>query len=324
MCMQERIFVLFAAVWSVSGQSLIRGGVSSTGGSTTSMTERILSSSICNNNALHTEVDAGCNADFPMCTQESGWEPPANVAGDFCAKCINIYDSDIATDLGCSKDFPRCNAPLGQAGLACLAPETSTCQNTALAATADQGCSAKAPVCYGIGTGMDVGYGAAGTGCARCINTFSQGHHDVGWADYGCPLESPRCVSWDGNEAPENQIGARCCPASGCATACPCNTPNSYFEYIVKKGGNLAAMTVQCWESSRALLTEFNFLMYGGQLAAGEPMAGSHVYACLSGSSGGFTGNVGMYGDVTQAQSNTCIAEMQGALAARGVTCSPF
>jgi len=313
MFIQKRIFLLVAAAWSVQGQSLIRGGST---GSTTSMTDCMLSSSLCNNTAPHTKVDAGCNADFPICTQESGWEPPASVAGDKCSKCINIYDSDIAVDLGCNKDFPRCDAPLGLNGLKCLAPEKLTCANTQIDTTADRGCAADAPVCYNVATGMDVGYGAAGNGCARCINTLSQGYHDVGVADYACPANSPRCVSLDGTDAPENKIGARCCPASGCATPCPCNTPNSYFRYIVENGVNLASMNVECYADSITVVAYLDL----GLVAGGEPMPGVPFYACES--SGGFPGDVGYMTGITMAQAATCAAEVRRALAA--VACGQY
>jgi len=124
----------------VQGQSAIRGGGSRTRRST--MTERFLLSSSsnnnkCNNTAPSTEVDQGCTARCPMCTQSSGWQPPASVAGDKCARCINIYDSDTDVDVGCSQTFPRCKAPLGLAGLQCLAPAILTCTNMAIDATAD-------------------------------------------------------------------------------------------------------------------------------------------------------------------------------------------
>jgi len=327
MFIQKRIFLLVAAAWTVQGQSLIRGGgTSSTASSMTEQEQRMLSS-VCNNNAPHTEVDDGCSLDFPLCTQKSGFQPPASVAGDLCAKCINIYDSDIAADLGCTDDHPRCDAPLGLAGSKCLKPKTLTCTNTAIDAnTADFGCGTDAPVCYNIDTETDVGYYAPGSGCARCINTLSQGYHDVGRADYGCPVSSPRCENLDGNDAPENKIGARCCPATGCVipSNCPCNTPNSYFEYIVEKGGNMEAMNVRCFVGPTTVFTVFDFLVSGGTLAAGEEVPGSGFLACLSGSSGDFPGNVGYIGGITQAQANTCIAELQKALEDRGVSCDPY
>jgi len=239
------LLLLVSAASFAKGQSTICGSGSRTSHSTRSMmTECFLlsssssNSSICHNTAPNTKVDDSCMARHPMCMQASGWQPPASVVGDFCAKCINIYDSDIDVDLRFIKTFPCCHAPFGLASLDCLALEILTCQNTVINATTDHGCADDAPMCYNAATKMDVMYGAGRTSCGHCINTFLQGHHnDVGWADYGCPVDSPCCIDTDGkNDALLNQIGVHCCPASGCdetSATCPCNTPNSYFWYIV-------------------------------------------------------------------------------------------
>jgi len=176
---------------------------------------------------------------------------------------------------------------------------------------------------------MDIAYGAAGTGCGRCINMLSQGYHDVGVADYGCPITSPRCVALDGNDAPQSQIGARCCTATGCVVTarCRCNLPGSIFRYIVEngldreKGVENASMGVRCFVSPTAVYIGLSWRKGFGILFAGEEVPGSGFSYCQSISSGGFENT---YSELTQMQADTCVGELRGALEKSGISCEPY
>jgi len=177
----------------------------------------------CNNTAPHDSRDAGCPEDLPMCFLSDGGLPSANVSGDFCGKCLNVFPGNYK-DLGCTDENPRCiltdgNDPwLGSGGMVCapaVVPPGIPCTNDQSHGGKDMGCTSAYPICTNPDTKQEASSWDSGV-CARCVNSFT-----AGFADYGCPSDSPRCSLDDGTEPGLLFLGTKCCPAEGCVK-CPC------------------------------------------------------------------------------------------------------
>ncbi len=253
--------------------------------------------SYCTNSAPFEEMDEGCNADFPLCAKTDGHEPAANVAGDYCGSCRKVWNTDKVVDWGCTVEEPRCDAKLGLIGLRCLPAEVvppPACKNTGAYGATDQNCTDENPICYNGKTQQEVGSYAAGTGCARCLNSFTSG-----FPDYGCKSAQPRCVMLNGTDAPLNKVGVMCCPAGGCPP-CPCYKPNSAFYFALNDNAGSYACSQE------------GTILYGRSPAiypwvgAGEYFPG--VWVC-GGDGAGF-GYEAIW-DITPEQGRACVGMIQ-------------
>jgi hypothetical protein len=80
----------------------------------------------CKNTAAYSGLDQGCETAAPMCVAENGGILPADVAGDYCASCVNTQQADEVADEGCSGARNRCvldngsNPSLNYAGTKCV------------------------------------------------------------------------------------------------------------------------------------------------------------------------------------------------------------
>jgi len=222
--MKFDIKILFFVVSAVSVSSqTIRGATM----------ERSLDS-VCTNDTPFAGLDQGCSPALPLCARSDGYEPAADVAGDYCRKCRNVWDTDTVADWGCTESAPACAAELGKIGMRCVPADVPkpVCKNSGAFDAKDQDCGDETPICYNVDTQQEVGSYAPGIGCAQCLNSFENAYHQYGWSDYGCPKEQPRCAMADGSDPTLNRVGSKCCPADGCPITCPCNTPNTFLSYI--------------------------------------------------------------------------------------------
>jgi len=273
----------------------------------------------CVNNAPFGELDEACTSEFPLCARLDGNEPAADVAGDYCGKCRNIWDTDTVPDLGCTATEPHCDAELGLIGMQCLPPEvvpTPACKNTGAFGAKDEGCTDEAPICHDATSHEEVGSYATGTGCARCLNSFDTAYHQYGLSDYGCPNDQPRCAMTDGSDPYLTKVGSRCCPADGCPVVniCPCDQPDSLFNYVV----NLSQVTYPYCATGEKFALVDNVNFSGGWLGAGEYYP--DFWMCFS-RGDRFVNNI-HYG-ITPDEGLACLAMLQAVITENEVQCVP-
>ncbi len=275
---------------------------------------------VCTNDAPFAGLDQGCSPDSPLCARSDGYEPAADVAGDYCGKCRNVWDTDTVADWGCTESEPACDAELGLIGMRCMPPADvpqPACKNTGAFGATDQGCTDETPICYNADTQQEVGSYAPGTGCARCLNSFVNLFHKYGVADYGCPKGQPRCVNTDGSDPSLNKVGSRCCPAGGCPVTCPCNTPNTIFSFLANDPDVSQVPYFGCAQEYGVLYGEIELIDGSWALfGAGEVDLG--VWAC--GSMGQPFESGELYG-ISPDEGRACQALIQGFSTESGVQC---
>jgi len=278
----------------------------------------------CINDAPFDGLDDGCNADFPLCAMSDDYEPAAHVAGDHCGKCHNIWDTDEFVDFGCTADKPSCDAGLGLIGMQCLPAKVippPVCRNTGAFGAKDETCTDEAPICYDATSQQEVGSFVGGTGCARCLNSFVNEYHQYGIPDYGCPTDQPRCVMTDGNDPDLNKVGSRCCPAGGCLVTCPCNSPNTFFDFALN---DLAVSQVAGWwcEENKEIAYGHITLSdgsWGGFIGGGKPYPDN--WYCIS------WNNAFRYDlreHLTPYKGCACLALVQDFMTETNAKCSPY
>jgi len=138
----------------------------------------------CQDTAAGGGVDRGCNLGVALCV-ESG-TPSAH-----CVPCVDDTAADI--DTGCFGELPACDESgptcVGCTSLAQCEPDRIcgsaracvVCEDTALGAGRDAGCTLDAPLCVGAGTDT--------ARCAPCVDDQD------GATDTGCSAAVPHCLS---------------------------------------------------------------------------------------------------------------------------------
>jgi len=262
--------------------------------------ERTLGS-VCINNTPFVGLDGGCNVDFPLCARSDGHKPAADVAGDYCGKCHNVWNTDKVVDWGCTESEPACDAALGLIGMQCMPAKIDpqpACKNSGAFGAKDQGCTDETPICYNADMQKEVGSYAPGNACARCLNSFVNLFHQYGISNYGCPRDQPRCIMTDGNNPTLNTVGSRCCPVGGCPISCPCNIPDTFFDFAVNHS---PVGAFACYEDERGVIIGEN--ESSEWFGAGEAMPG--FWAC---SSGGAAFGCHELGGITPEEGCACLA----------------
>ena len=271
--------------------------------------------SACVNTAPHDGVDQGCDDDvtLPICLLASGKEPAANVAGEKCGTCINTVNSNAFADLGCSAEFPLCDAPFGTGGTACVAATEPKCTNSAAYGGVDAGCSRDTPLCTNSKTGKEVGANVAGDVCGACLKVYTRLHYRFGFADYGCGLNYPRCMTATNSDPARRKAGAQCCTAAGnCErpSACPCNLPDSIWNKVVVAG-------INPWNSNDltclADATSASLFVTGTPSGIGtSALEFSESWVCSD--------QPRVSRTISEAEGKACLAEVQAATKAMGLS----